>query len=346
MAPVALPVWVLATARRGDKFAVDFHHVFWPAARLLLHGDSPYGAGAHLATPFVYPPPAAWLFTPFGLLPHSVADVVFVASLLAATFASLKMLGVTDWRCYGVAAAWPPVVFALQIANVSLLLTLGLALLWRVRHRALAAALVVAALVVLKLFLWPLGVWLVARHGLRSGVVSAFAAGVTTLGAWAAIGFRGLTAYPHILSDLERQWGPSTYSAYAFGLRLGVDGAVARALPLVIGGAVLLGAIWLGRRDADGVAPFAAAIVAAILISPVVWLHYLVLLLVPVAILRPRFGPLWVAPLALWVCPDGLAGPSFYPLALFAACGVLLATATDSVPLASDVGRKASPTND
>ena len=37
--------------------------------------------------------------------------------------------------------------------------------------------------------------------------------------------------------------------------------------------------------------------------EPIVWLHYLVLLLVPLAIARPRFSLLWLLPVLLWVSP-------------------------------------------
>jgi hypothetical protein len=33
------------------------------------------------------------------------------------------------------------------------------------------------------------------------------------------------------------------------------------------------------------------------------WLHYLVVLLVPLAIARPRFTPLWLLPILLWTSP-------------------------------------------
>ena len=326
--PVAVPLWILTTAWRGNKFAVDFHNVFWPAARLALHGASPYGEGAHLVTPFVYPAPAVWLFAPFGLLPHAAADIGFVAVLIGATFLILRILRVSDWRCYGVAAMWPPVVFALQIANVSLLLALGLAMLWRIRQRPVLASAVVAGLIAIKVFLWPLGVWLIARHGIRRGVLCAIFSSVVVVGGWAALGFRGLIEYPHVLNDLERQWGPTTYSLFALDLRIGLDPTLARALPFVIGGGLLVAASVVQRRGGHEAAPFVMVIVAAVLLSSLVWLHYFALFLVPVAILRPRLSILWLAPLALWAVPDGLYGPSWYPLVLLGASAILVAVAS------------------
>ncbi len=42
---------------------------------------------------------------------------------------------------------------------------------------------------------------------------------------------------------------------------------------------------------------------ATLVLSPIVWLHYLVVLLVPVALARPRFSLLWLLPVLLWVSP-------------------------------------------
>jgi len=43
--------------------------------------------------------------------------------------------------------------------------------------------------------------------------------------------------------------------------------------------------------------------------SPVVWNHYFALLIVPLAILRPRLRIEWAIPLALWLCPaTGVTG--------------------------------------
>lgn len=45
---------------------------------------------------------------------------------------------------------------------------------------------------------------------------------------------------------------------------------------------------------------FVLAVGAALACSPIVWLHYFAILLVPVAISRPRLSPLWFVPLAMW----------------------------------------------
>ena len=81
--------------------------------------------------------------------------------------------------------------------------------------------------------------------------------------------------------------------------------------------------LWLARRcwppssclarRGDEVGSFACAIAAALAFSPVVWLHYLVLLAVPLGIARPRFSALWLLPIVLWVCPRAGNGDGLQP---------------------------------
>ena len=81
-------------------------------------------------------------------------------------------------------------------------------------------------------------------------------------------------------------------------------------------------------RQGDDERSFFAAIGAALALSPIVWLHYLVLLAVPLAIARPRFSPLWLLPIVLWVCPrsgNGDGVETFLPVAVTAiVLGLLL----------------------
>ena len=81
---------------------------------------------------------------------------------------------------------------------------------------------------------------------------------------------------------------------------------------LLAGGVLLVGVVVLGRRGDDSHA-FACAIVATLALSPVLWLHYLVLLSVPLAICRPRFSAIWLVPIVLWVCPRADNGDGLQP---------------------------------
>ena len=82
----------------------------------------------------------------------------------------------------------------------------------------------------------------------------------------------------------------------------GLGEAVGQALTLARGRRA---ACWLRRSRAadDDARSFTCAVAATLVLSPIVWLHYLVVLLVPVAITRPRFSVLWLLPVLLWVSP-------------------------------------------
>jgi hypothetical protein len=285
----------------GSDFGFDFKPV-WQAAHNVLSGSSPYPA--HLSAlrseqRFVYPPIAALLGVPFAAFPFAVAASLYALVLVGVGALTLRVLGVRDWRCYGIALLWPPVIQAITLGTVSLVLTLGLAVAWRYRDKRWVGPLVVAALIAGKVFLWPLLFWLVAtRRG--AGAVKALALSVAAvLGSWALIGFAGFTSYPSLLAELARllQW--KSYSAMALGMSLGFSSGEARVASFLAGGAVLTTILLLGRargRDAD-LHAFIAAIAAAFLFTPIVWMHYLAMLLVPIAITRSRLTLLWFLPL-------------------------------------------------
>jgi hypothetical protein len=140
------------------------------------------------------------------------------------------------------------------------------------------------------------------------------------------IGFAGFRDYPHLVRLVERVEGPRSYSLVALGLKLGLDHATSTLLAIVAGAALLAGAARVGRREHDGRRSFTLCIAATILFSPVIWLHYFSLLLVPVALLRPRFGPLWLLPLLLWPCPVMLSTVTWWPLAPLLLFGLMMAT--------------------
>jgi len=143
-----------------------------------------------------YPAPAVVLFAPFALLPIWFADVAFTAIVIGSLCFGLYLVGVGDWRCYGAAFLWAPVASGIQTANLTLLLLLGLAVLWRVRERVVASAVVVGVLVSLKLLLWPMVVWLLATRRYAAAAWSLIVAIATTVLTWALLGFAGLWTAP------------------------------------------------------------------------------------------------------------------------------------------------------
>jgi hypothetical protein len=294
----------------GTHLGFDYRPL-WEASRHVLQGASPYPPphawALHNEQQFVYPPIAALLAAPLAAFPFGVAAALLAGLELVATGLTLRVLGVRDWRCYGITLLWYPVLQNLLIGSITSLLALGLALAWRYRDNQRVTAPVVAVLIGAKVFLWPLLFWLAAtRRGIGAlrGLALALAAVALS---WAVIGFAGLTSYPQlleVLSGLEQQ---KSYSAVSVGLALGLSSGEARALAIAAGAVTLLCVVAIGRlRKKDANADrhaFILAIAAAFLLSPIVWTHYLALLVVPIAITRRTLSPLWFVPLAMWATP-------------------------------------------
>jgi hypothetical protein len=116
------------------------------------------------------------------------------------------------------------------------------------------------------------------------------------------IGFAGFSSYPRLISSLTYAFGPKGYSLMALGTRLGLTPSVARFLPLLAAATLCALCISFARRGRQDDA-FVAAVGAALFGSPVLWLHYTVILLVALAVKRPSFGLVWAAPIALWLAP-------------------------------------------
>lgn len=278
--------------------------IFRKAALAVVHGHSPYvkptaAAVAHFDK-FVYPPVAALVFAPFAAFPADAARVLMAIAGLAAVLGGLRVLQVEDWRCYGLAVVSAPAINTLALGALTSFLLLATALAWRYRDNAVVAAVSTAFAAVLKLFLWPIGVWLLATRRWRAAVICAAICVVLVLGGWAVIGFAGFSSYPTLVRLLEQVEGPLSYSGVAL---LGVTGGVATAVSVALSLLAVV-AIGLAARGADGDRrAFAVAIVASLVTTPLVWLHYLLLLFVPIALYRPRLSGLWFVPLLLWATP-------------------------------------------
>jgi hypothetical protein len=304
MIPGALACAFLGLAVHKGVLGLDFREAFWPAGRAVLDGRTPYPPvdAAVLAhgTSFVYPPIVAIVLAPVALLPASLATWLAVLATAAALAGTLWVLGVRDWRCYGAALAAPSVLGCIHTAAMSGLLALGIAIAWRSRREGLVTPLVILAVIAAKLFLWPLLLWLLVVRGLRCALLTALGTVAIVLVPW-LLGFPGFTAYPHLLSLLTDVEGGHAYTVRAVALSLGSGAVVAEAFALALGALVLVAAGLQARHAESHLRVLALAILAALLLSPVVWSHYLVVLLPVIALARPRCGWPWVAPVALWI---------------------------------------------
>ena len=335
--PALLTVARLVSTLRQHAFAVDFHHYYWPSGNYVLHGRSPFPPPTadavsllHLYPSGEYPAPVAVLFAPFGLLPLWLAEAIFTAILVAAVVGALHVVGVRDTRCYGAAFLWAPVAFGIQTANLSLLLLLGLALLWRLRHKVVGTALVLGSMISLKLFVWPLVIWLLATRRYLAAMWSLVVALTITLLSWAVLGFAGFNEYPRVARIFVSYYEKASYTPYAFLISLGAPEPLARVGGLAVGIAALGAVALAARRRRSDKASFTFAVSAALLCSPIVWLHYFALLLVPLAILSPAFSVAWLVPVISWASPVGAPSSAWkFALPLIVSAVTLLVAKRD-----------------
>jgi hypothetical protein len=288
--------------------------VFLQAAEDVRAGESPYvdpdtvGEGA--STPYVYPPLLAVVLVPASALPEEVAGSSPVAvlgslALVGCLVGSLLALGVRDWRCYPVVLLYPPTLENVEYGAIGPVLALLVALGWRHRDRLAAVAGAIGTAVVLKVFLWPIVIWLAVTRRWRAALGAAGVAAGLALLSWAVIGFRGLADYPALLRSLSDLEAEESYSAFALLTTAGLPTLAARSLVVAASAALLV----LAWRAAHGAATdperdrrsLTFALAAGFVLTPILWLHYLVLLVVPIGLARPRLSALWLLPLTLTV---------------------------------------------
>jgi hypothetical protein len=302
-------VWTVALvgfSAAEDLLAWDVRFAYLPAAELVLDGDSPYPA---LDDPilddqkgYVYPPQLLLALLPLTPLPIDIVALLVTVGMLALLGLTLRLLGIRDVRCYAAALLWMPAASGVLLANVSIPLAFALAVAWRYRDEVWPPAVALGFAVSAKLLLWPMFVWMLATRRLHATFWAVVVGLVVTFAAWAAIGFAGLTGYPALLRRLSEIQSENSYSFVGMAATLGLGDVVGQTVTLLVGGALLASCVVLARRG-DDLRSFTCAVAATLALSPIVWLHYLVLLIVPLAIARPRFSLIWLLPVLLWISP-------------------------------------------
>lgn len=288
----------------GNVYGSDFYGI-WHAAKIIASGHNPYPAAhAHqlrkASNPYVLPPLTGLVSIPLSKLPFWAAILIWNLVGVAGLGGALALLGVRDWRVYLISLCSFPSVSSLVLGQPDGIFALLAALAWRYR-RTWVSGLAVGVLVAAKVLMWPLILWLLVRRRITGAVAAAVSAAAITIGTWAIINFDGFTTYPALLNADARGFETDSHSAVALAIRIGLSRPIALALAVFC---ALLAVAALLRFGADrDLSSFLAAIVAGLLISPLMWSHYLVLLLVPLAISRRRASLTWLLVAAFWVSP-------------------------------------------
>jgi hypothetical protein len=312
-------IWLYLVIAAG-KFGFDFRGGMWKAGHDVLSGNSPYAPAdartlAARANSFIPPPGLAVLSAPFALLPFTLSTVLLNVLCTIAFGAALFVLGVRDRIVYVVALCSFPFMSSVGYGQPDGLLALLAALSWRYRD-SWKGPLSVGALVAIKLFPWPLLLWLLVTRRARGAILASASAVALLVLSWATVGFKGLTDYPQLLAADARAFETKSYSVAGGAMNLGGSEQVGRVLT-VVAALLLVIAIWR-LSDRSDLGLFAAALGVGLISSPILWSHYLVLVFVPLAIATPRLDRIWMASAVLWIWPMGLL-----PNAVQAAIAVL-----------------------
>jgi glycosyl transferase family 87 len=321
--PVVALVLALATYWDQGRLALDFHWELYPQAELVRDGEHAFDEpDSYLEdrANLIWPVAAVLPVVPLTVVGPDAADWIATAFVLATLVATLFVVGVRDWRIYGLSLMFPSVLDAVQTANASIPIALLVALAWKYRDRWAVAGAAIGFGIAVKFFVWPLLVWLVAIRRARAAVLAAAIAGASVL---LMVPFTDVADYARLISKLRRTFEHQSYTMFAVLTDMGVPDVAARGLTVAAGAAVLYLA-WR-RRSLN------LAIAAALLLSPVVWRHFFVLLLVPLGISRQRLDILWFLPLGMWL-GDGTFNGATWQTVVVLAIGATIVIACERRP--------------
>ncbi len=305
----------------GATLGYDFLAYHAAAARV-LNGlpayDTSYEAAGGFGL-FYYPPTFIPLVLPFGLLAASAATWSWIALLLAAFAAGVVAMPVgtrTKWLVILLAGCSWPFLYAVKLGQVGPLLFLTFAVGWRYLERPVVLGVTGGLGAAIKIQPGIVLAWaLLTRRW------AAVAVGAAVLAVLAVVAT--LVAGPGAWSDFLLLMGrvsdpittPHNFTPGAVAYQLGVPRETAALIQWASMAAVAAAFVFAALRLPPAPS-YLVAVVASQLLSPILWDHYALLLLLPVAWLVDR-GRTWAVliPLATCVALVGVIPPFVYPLA-------------------------------
>ncbi|HXG41012.1 MAG TPA: glycosyltransferase family 87 protein [Candidatus Limnocylindrales bacterium] len=319
----ALPVLAIAACAitippilwaSGRLLGYDFR-AYEGAAERLLAGRPLYDPAVDVAGGFaiyLYPPPFALLAVPFAVLPEPAGLWTWLALSFGAFLLGAWLLPVDRtirWLVVLLAALQWPFVYSLKLGQVGPVLFLALAAGWRWLDRPSGLGASIAAGTIVKLQPALLLAWAVSTRRWRA---TAVALGLLVLASAAATILTGLGTWLEYARLLTRVSAPVTtphnFAPGAVLFQAGVPEGIATAVQWANVGLAGGLTVWSWFR-APAAASYQATLVASQLVSPLLWDHYAMLLLLPVAyLLAQRAWWALIIPVAtslplLWLVP-------------------------------------------
>jgi Glycosyltransferase family 87 len=252
---------------------------------------------------YLYPPPLGVAVGPFTAISLDLGATLWFGLHVAALLVACALLPVpltTRLLAFGVAALSFGVLRDVILGNVSVLLLPFLALAWRFLDRP-AGSVATALAISMRPTLGLLLVWQLLRRR-WSAVAWALATGLVLIALTLPfVGPGGYTDYLTVLRNLSGITGVErNIDLGSTVLALG-GGHAAAQVALLAGYALAIVAMLASlRRDAE--VGFMVTLGASLLLSPLLWDHYLATLVLPAAFLAARGRPVGILlPLLTWL---------------------------------------------
>ncbi len=297
----------LIYAAAGRTLGYDFE-AYRAAAQRVLSGERLYDPSvsvAGAAAIYLYPPPFALAVAPLLALPDDLARAVWFLAMAICLPAGAALMPVrrnVRWLIVLLGALNWPFLYSVKLGQVGPLLLLLFAAAWRWRDRKGPLGVAIAMGTLVKVQPGLLIPWAVVTRRLPAAVVAVVVAVALAAVATVATGWTAWLDYAALLSRVSSAVAtPHNCSPGAVLYQAGVPEALA-GLAQIVSMALAAGAVLLAWRFARPEASLAVTIVASQLLTPLLWDHYAVLLLLPTAWLLQR-GRTWavVIPLAGWI---------------------------------------------
>ena len=285
------------------------------AARRLARGDhfAPYDQqtvmGPFRPGPYklyLYSPPFAVAMLPFTAITIDSAGVIWYLgrlALLAVACAVMPVRPTIRFAAFAVASVTNPVLVDMNLGNVSVFVTSLLAITWRWLDRvpgSVALAIAMCVRPVLGLVL----VWSLLRRRWWPVLWTTLAGLVIVLLSLPFVGSGSYWNYLNVLRNVYDATGQdNNLDLGSSVLRIG-GGPLLASVALYAGFATAIGAMLLSLRR-DRQTGFMVTLGATLLLSPLLWDHYLAMLVLPAAFLAQR-GRWWGLglPLLAWLPND------------------------------------------
>jgi hypothetical protein len=314
----------------GDKLGFDFL-AYHQAAVRLLNGQPLYDMSFQTTGAFglfYYPPTFAPLILPFGFLSATTAVWTWTAILIGSFAVGVVVLPVTRtvrwWIVLLAGLSWP-FAYAVKLGQVGPILFLLFAIGWRwlddpIRLGASAALGTAIKLQPAIIFVWAILTRRWAAVAAGAVVLAALAIAATLLA--------GVSAWSDFTTLVRQVGDPITtehnFTPGAVAYQLGLSAELASLLQLACT-VLVVGAVVAAARWATAEASYLVAVIASQLLSPILWDHYAMLLLLPVAYLCAA-GRWWAVaiPLVTAVPLIGITPAIAYPLSFAVALGATL----------------------